>query len=54
MVSLVGSSPGLRIRDQEMPQFKKLEVGAAGTEARAKWGEGWVAESDKDEECIYR
>ena len=29
---------------------KKLEVGAAGTEARAKWGEGWVAESDKDEE----
>ena len=32
---------------------KKLEVGA-GTEARAKWGEGWVAESDKDEECIYR
>lgn len=42
MVSLVGNSPDLRIRDQEMPQFKKLEVGAAGTEERAKWGEGWV------------
>ena len=44
-------SAHLRSRDAVV---QKLEVGAAGTEARAKWGEGWVAESDKDEECIYR